>query len=826
MRILLIILVLSSTLLAEVTFRAFTDSSYLLRGEPTIYTIESSSRLNNLPKDASEEQFKLIYINYIQGRTSQGTPLYQYRYQFSSLHTGEHTIPSFDIAGQQVPAQNISIQVFPSSKLNFETIKIGIKDVTYSTALFLPDKELYIGETVPAELKVYLPSTPQHFSVIEQGVPDQKKDGFSVWRMQPSRNQRQQLGNPRTFFTPQGQYHALTYRSAAHASRTGTVSIGPGTIRPVFRTVNSTNGQMYWDNLPVYLPIKQITRKALPLPANAPSSFKGAVGKFEFHAEMNEIKRLSDTDPATLTLKITGTGNLDKIEAPSLTRDHDQWKLYPATKTERAGERRYLSGAVEFTQILRPTVDQKSIPPFEFSFFNPQIKQYETIRSAEVPLIVKSNGIKPQTSSRPLEATQSPVQKIETDTKRFTPAPNESMTGVLGLITLSGDNNTNPSFEYFNYWQAIPAVLSALLAIAIFRRDYLYKFLPSVARKEALKSYKELHKLTESTPFLKKAAQLTQKHLNQEENQSLKMEVETLRDKYCYQKETSKTLPKNSRVKLLNKIQAAIKSSIALVAFSLLFLTTQPLEAIDPTLNEIAQIAAKKEDFSTALYTYQKVAEEAPETADLLYNIGTCYAKLDEPGRAILYLRRALLKDPEHKESLQNLRYLERVNGSLTIERTGLSKLVSKLPRSVIVTIMWIMIWGIILGSLSLLYFKSRGIRIYAWCSFVLGALLLPLACLALFTYPDDGKFSLPTSLAVVTSSEIVTTRTGASNTSDEVIKTPPGSIGKVLEQRGLWAYIGFANDTRGWLNTKHLTMLSPEKELGRITPVEDPTDL
>ncbi|MBL0342593.1 MAG: BatD family protein [Bacteroidetes bacterium] len=72
-------------------------------------------------------------------------------------------------------------------------------------------------------------------------------------------------------------------------------------------------------------PVK-ITVKELP--AGAPESFNGAVGKFNFEGSIDKTK-LKENDAVALRLKLTGKGNIKLVEAPELELSPDIEKYDP-----------------------------------------------------------------------------------------------------------------------------------------------------------------------------------------------------------------------------------------------------------------------------------------------------------------------------------------------------------------------------------------------------------------------------------------------------------------------------------------------------------------
>ncbi len=198
---------------------------------------------------------------------------------------------------------------------------------------------------------------------------------------------------------------------------------------------------------------------------------------------------------------------------------------------------------------------------------------------------------------------------------------------------------------------------------------------------------------------------------------------------------------------------------------------------------------------------------QAPE-AGLLYNIGNCHYRLSEPGRAALYYRRALLADPEHPEARQNLEYLERTLGSITIVHASYQEFFAKLHRDTYRNTLLSSLWALALCLLAIFAFSSWTARVLAGCG-ILGALLVGfLAVGVLIIYPDDASFAPATERGIVTSAVNIDALTEASSAGRKVIEAPPGSLCRILAPRGSWTYVEFADRTRGWLPADQVTPL------------------
>lgn len=127
-----------------------------------------------------------------------------------------------------------------------------------------------------------------------------------------------------------------------------------------------------------------ITVKALP--AGAPASFSGAVGRFTLTATP-PADRLAANSAATYTVKIAGTGNLTFVQAPKLTlpASFEQYnvKTTESINTSAAGAAGYRQFEYPFIARAEGTYD---IEPVEFSYFDPERMQYVTLASKPLTL--------------------------------------------------------------------------------------------------------------------------------------------------------------------------------------------------------------------------------------------------------------------------------------------------------------------------------------------------------------------------------------------------------------------------------------------------------
>jgi hypothetical protein len=269
--------------------------------------------------------------------------------------------------------------------------------------LVSPKKQFYVGEMVPVELKAYFRADVE---LRVDGLPRLNSDAFTMNKLgdQPERSQQVIGGVPYTVFTWSTVVTAVKagdYEMSVEIPTT--VTLRQRVQRPRTRGANPFGDSMFdevfndafFDNFFGTATQKQIalssqpgTVKILSLPTeNRPAGFNGAVGKFDFAAEAAP-RQTAAGDPVTLKLKITGSGNFDRVSAPVLEKS-DIWKTYqPGTKFEPEDSAGY-SGAKTFEQALVPAQTGKLvIPALQFSFFDPQTRQYVTRTAAPIGIEV------------------------------------------------------------------------------------------------------------------------------------------------------------------------------------------------------------------------------------------------------------------------------------------------------------------------------------------------------------------------------------------------------------------------------------------------------
>jgi hypothetical protein len=100
--------------------------------------------------------------------------------------------------------------------------------------------------------------------------------------------------------------------------------------------------------------------------------------------------KVKTNDPVILRLSINGAGNLKLIEAPKISFPEGIETSEPSTTNKTSNKDGGISGTKLFEYLLIPRAPGKlTLPPIEFSYFDPVANQYKTLTSPATILDVE-----------------------------------------------------------------------------------------------------------------------------------------------------------------------------------------------------------------------------------------------------------------------------------------------------------------------------------------------------------------------------------------------------------------------------------------------------
>jgi len=232
----------------------------------------------------------------------------------------------------------------------------------------------------------------------------------------------------------------------------------------------------------------------------------------------------------------------------------------------------------------------------------------------------------------------------------------------------------------------------------------------------------------------------------------------------------------------------------------------QNTDTLFKTANEFYQ----KGDYNAALKSYQQIEKQQLESADLYYNLGNTYYKLNQIAPTIYNYEKALLLDPNNDDIKNNLTIAQRmtIDKIDVLPKTFLQKLEATYIRSVkFETWAYIAICASILFVLLFLayYFsyhtgKKRLYFILAMASFITVVLGFSFAYSG-FQYTKNHQ------PAIVFSAK-ASVKNAPTLNSNEVFELHEGTKVIILEQVEDWLKIKLADGKIGWLSETDLKAL------------------
>lgn len=135
---------------------------------------------------------------------------------------------------------------------------------------------------------------------------------------------------------------------------------------------------------------KAITLNVRPLPVkNKPTSFMGTVGSFNIKSSINRDSVMAN-DAVSLNVKISGNGNLKLIEPLEIDFPAD-FEIYdPKINQNIRSTINGTKGSISFEYVFIPrSSGQYTIPSQDFTFFDPKVRKYKTLKTKEFTINVK-----------------------------------------------------------------------------------------------------------------------------------------------------------------------------------------------------------------------------------------------------------------------------------------------------------------------------------------------------------------------------------------------------------------------------------------------------
>lgn len=627
--------------------------------------------------------------------------------------------------------------------------------------------------------------------------------------------------------------------------KTGAITIDPAEIVCLVRIRGKKGGNSIFDDFfDSYQTIRKrittpsVTVNVKPLPAGAPASFAGGVGEFNIKADVNP-KSVSANEAASLTITITGNGNISMLEQPKVKFPED-FEVYDLKSTENIGAGG-ISGSktFEYPFIPRSTGDYK-LGPIEYSYYDTKKGGYVTVATSELEVSV-SPGTEVSGGGVALPGiSRQAVKNIGNDVRYIA-------TGSPRLEEKSSFVITSPLFYILALLiVALTALASylikknrALRSDVVGRRNrkanntarmrlktaegYLKQQLPTAY-------YEELHKAVlgyVADKLMIPVAGLSKENIGDSllsygvESSTVDRLMNVI-DSCEYARyapdssESAMTELYNEAVAVIAELEGRIKMKKNNMGRTML------LAALLSTIGFAAAAQAPDSlwkagndhfaasEFDQALSDYLDIEKSGETSSPLCYNIANAYYKLGDVAHSILYYERALRLQPGNGDAANNL----------AIARESVLDKIDEIPPFILVTWTkkvnhmlssdgWAWLCLALFAAAALLWLgfrhagRSRGRKL----SFIFGCIALILSLISLL-------FSLSSRRECVRVDEAVITSPYSS------IKSSPDDAGKTLfilhdgtkveikDNVGEWSKVEIADGRQGWIKSNDIEII------------------
>ena len=569
-----------------------------------------------------------------------------------------------------------------------------------------------------------------------------------------------------------------------------------------------------------------ITIQVDPLPQR-PANFSGGVGSYSISATLDHTE-VKANDPVKLRVEVSGVGNMKLLRQPDVKFpkdfDHYDAKVTDNTKLTTNG----LEGSIvyEFLAVPRHQGDF-DIPAVEYVYFDTKNNQYKTVRTESFKLhVTKGSG-----SSSAVYGGQEDVRQLNRDIHYIKTGPTRQH--AIGDFF----------FGSTAYWVTLAVLFLGFVSLfIIFRKRAIER--ADVVKQRAGRANKV------ATKRLKKAARLLKDGKQGEfydevlralwgyVGDKLNMPVEQLSRENISQQlqahnvseetinlfigaldecEFARYAPGDAQGNM-NKVYDAAMNAITQIADTmkksrqpkplavLLLLMLVPMVAHAVTKAE-ADSSYVEEHYQQAAQQYEQLLKQGV-SAELYYNLGNCYYRMDNMTHAVIAYERALLLSPGDKDIRFNLQMAR----SKTIDKiTPESEMFFVTWYRALVNIQSVDAWArlalIALALaivLALAYLFAERIWLRKVGFFGALALLVVFVVSNLFAWQQKKAIDHPTG-AVIISSAVNIKSTPSKNGTDLFILHEGTRVTITDRSMRDWREVRVGDGKQGWLETKDL---------------------
>lgn len=830
------------------------------------FIIEGEDRPSDFEWEAGSD-FQLVWgpqkgsstsIQIINGQRTKSSQ-YTYTYILSPLKTGKFVLPKAraTVAGKDIESTSSNIEVV-SNGASSSSSSSGMSSGGSSTSAAvgdIPSEDLFmrltlsrtnvvVGEPITATLKLY-----QRVNIA--GFEDAKFPTFNgFWSQEtaaPSNIQfnRESLDDK--------IYDAAVLRTyVLIPQQSGTLHIDPAELVCLVNIRTNTRPNSIFDEFfdSGYRTVRKristpsMTVNVKSLPAGAPASFSGGVGDFDIKASLS-TDQMKTNDAASLVVTISGRGNVSLLGAPEV-KLHPDMEVYDPKITDNSD--RSAGGTIGSKSFEYPFIPRShgefTIDPIEYSYYDVNEGRYVTLQTEPLTYVVERGSGGSQTSGG------STLQTVE----------------KKGIRTLGEDiryiTTKKPSLNNGNafmvgrplYWLLVVFLIAlATVLWTLFRKAAAMKAdvvgsKTRKANKMALKRlklaenflnnnlytafYEELHRAL--LGYVSDKLNMTMEALNRD-NISEKLLERGVSKEYtdsfislldaC---EFARYAPESGNeamaahyrgaVDVISSIESCMKTnkntSKVYAAIAILFMLPFAAKAEDSYLDSLwnkGVAAYENGQWDVAASSWDALLDAGCTNAELYYNSGNAWFKLEDYPQAILRYERALKEDVSYSDARYNLEFAQaqiqdRIDSVPEfIFKTWFRKISNLMPSDTWAVLSLLFLALTLAMLLMFLLSSSTGKR---RLGFYLGivSIVLTLFSFSFAKWQYSDYISKDSAIVMSPVSSVKSSPTSGS--AKDLFVLHGGAKVQILDNVGDWTNISLADGRQGWIKTEDIEII------------------
>ncbi len=798
-------------------------------------------------------------IQIINGKTTKSSQT-TFSYILRPLKPGKFTLPraSAQIDGKEIVSKAETIEVVGadqqagqsssqgsgSQQGNQQAQQPSQKAQPTGSDLFLAinvnKTNVVVGEPITATISIYTRLDIAGFESAQ--FPD--FNGF--WS--------QEQASPTNIEFSRATYNGQIYNAALLKKyvlipqQTGTLTIDPSEIVCLVNVRTAPSGASIFDGFfdSVSTVRKKITSRAVKvnvtgLPAGAPASFGGGVGKFSMTARMNKDS-LKTHEAASLIITVSGKGNVSLIQAPKVKfpADMEVYDTKISDKVDRSG----YSGSktYEYPFIPRSWGDFV-IPPVQYSYYDVDAGRYVTLQTDSIAFhvarteeIAGAGTVVTLPSQKDVKSLDNDIRYINVKKSGLAPKGvffvGSAMFWVLTLLIL-----------------LLTVVCWVIFRKLAARRADVVGAKNRKATKMALKRlrlagtflhqnlytafYEELHKAL--LGFMSDKLNVPTAELSKERIADILVAggvPADLIDSFvslidaC---EFARYSPSSgneamavhyeSALDVISSIDSNMKTSrsmhkasaLLIVLLCLLPMTSIAQQSDTDSLWNAANEAYAQARWDDAVGGYQAIVDASMESAQLWCNLGSAWFKNGSIGKAVLCYERALKLDPSYEDARYNLDLLNSMKQDRieSVPELILTTWVKKLGRT-LDSNAWaacFLVFLALTGAMVLLFVLGSSVT-YRRIGFFAGIVLILFTIASLSFSVWQKKEYMSENEAVIIKPVSSVKSSPSSDSAVDLFVLHEGTKIEVIDKVGGWSNIELSDGRQGWVPSADIEII------------------